>query len=527
MYLKSEEFGRIEVSTLSLPDEIRSIIHPIYTFTGTVIFAYRTINDPQDDNFYRIATINDDGTNLRQIYSGNINLKKTGNGFRLMPFHDNKRVLLGDFILECEPCIDTCEKAELVELDYPGFLFEAPELYMHWSEIVIAPDNRHMAWTCLVGEGAVNFIGRLKKDNNRYVLENVHTISTSKDVEEDFANPGYYKAVPLIGGEIKQFIHGGASLSLVGSVASCLPDSVEQDLKTGKTTAVTCMPGYEETTIFSPDEKLGITMSTRGSEKTNFAVLGLMPRPYGYLVTGALNNCVYMYAVAGARFFRKANVGPVLIDIEKSKQQRGYLGVQLNDPEEEWVYCSPISWHPGGQKAMWPEILRGKGKDRIQIVHLPDYKPKAAVAASAVPIPENYGANPSDALLKPLGKDVNGKIQGENSGYAEICFVQKDAEKHTGTFRQIIYYNYSDDGANFYNGYEKLNTTPGNGLVYEANLTLKGENTGKMDMRVSFTEFQYTAPPSLRFETAADGRPESYGSAEYNGKSLSIEDMKE
>jgi hypothetical protein len=56
-------------------------------------------------------------------------------------------------------------------------------------------------------------------------------------------------------------------------------------LKTGEVTQITKTPGYDETTIFSPNEQLGVVMSTRGSPHTNPAIFGLLPRPYGILTT--------------------------------------------------------------------------------------------------------------------------------------------------------------------------------------------------------------------------------------------------
>jgi hypothetical protein len=41
---------------------------------------------------------------------------------------------------------------------------------------------------------------------------------------------------------------------------------------------------------------------------------------------------LYMYAVAGVRQFRAGNIGPVLIDIERSRHEEGYQGVLLHDP---------------------------------------------------------------------------------------------------------------------------------------------------------------------------------------------------
>src|SRR3546814_20569348 len=92
--------------------------------------------------------------------------------------------------------------------------------------------------------------------------------------------------------EVQQFVHSGTALSVVGAVHRDVPDSVVQDLITGRVQAITDTPGYTETTIFSPDERLGITMTTRFSEKTDPAILGLLPRPY----PDSLNMGLSMFA---------------------------------------------------------------------------------------------------------------------------------------------------------------------------------------------------------------------------------------
>ena len=73
---------------------------------------------------------------------------------------------------------------------------------------------------------------------------------------------------------MKQFVRGGTAISLVGSGRRATADSIVEDFVTGEVTAITNTPGYNETTIFSPDERLGIVMTPRFSPKTDFAIFG-------------------------------------------------------------------------------------------------------------------------------------------------------------------------------------------------------------------------------------------------------------
>ena len=74
-------------------------------------------------------------------------------------------------------------------------------------------------------------------------------------------------------------------------------------------------PGYEETTILSPDEKLGIAMSTRFSPNTSFAILDLIPRPYSAYILSKLTMSVYQFCVNNVRNGNPGNIGPALYDI--------------------------------------------------------------------------------------------------------------------------------------------------------------------------------------------------------------------
>ena len=44
--------------------------------------------------------IDDDGKNLHNIYNGELPQAKGSNGARIMPYADNKRLLIGDYVIE-------------------------------------------------------------------------------------------------------------------------------------------------------------------------------------------------------------------------------------------------------------------------------------------------------------------------------------------------------------------------------------------------------------------------------------------
>ncbi|MDF1516060.1 MAG: hypothetical protein P1S60_19785, partial [Anaerolineae bacterium] len=215
MFVKDTDgLGHIEVTTIPMPDFAKNV-SATYTYSGKVLVFYETDVEPGEKDFINIAVVNDDGSAFKTIFSGVIPVHKKSNGIRHMPFQDNKRVLLGDYVLECSPDIDTCEKSELVLVEYPWDLKSDPNTLKHWSEIIIAPDNEHICWTILRTDiGAANGLGKLKRLSDKYIIENPQIISGLKYFEEDKENPGYIIPLTVHGGEVKQFVRGGTAISL-------------------------------------------------------------------------------------------------------------------------------------------------------------------------------------------------------------------------------------------------------------------------------------------------------------------------
>jgi hypothetical protein len=304
-------------------------------------------------------------------------------------------------------------------------------------------------------------------------------------------------------------------LSLAGSSGAPLPDSVIQDFLSDKVEAVTHSPGYDETTILSPDERLGIVMSSRFSPKTNFAVLGLMPRPYGALVTMGMTMNVYLSAVTAVRAIKKGNVGPALIEIARSQNEPGYLGACLCDPDENWVDHSPMSWNPNGKSVMWPEKLRGSDKGRVQIARLLDYNPSPAIPARQTPDEIGYGVPIVKATPPVKPGPLKGKIAGKHSGW--ITYESGPGETKSQ------YENMSDEAGTVYNGYEELSQSADDGMVYEAKLKAEGTQPGEMNLRLVFSPFAGWTPDKLPHLVFGEGKSEGF--ATYNSKTIRVEDM--
>lgn len=543
MIIQDDAFGRIEVRDIPLAEGEFSgaeDFYGTYTWSGRVLVSGNISAEKGEKDWYQVITVNDDGSDRREVFKGQIPQMEGANGIRWMCCPDNKRILLGDYVLECEPDIDRCRSARLVQVRYPEELTQAQGIFCRWSEIIIAPDNVHMCWTTLTMNGAVNFLGRLIRTEEDYVLEDVCIVSTTKDSMPDPAHEGCVLPLTVRGGEVKQFIRGGRALTMVGNGDS-ITESVVQPLDSEEILQITHTPGYEETTIFSPDEKLGVVMSPRFSEKTNCAVFGLVPQPHSMAVRGKIINIFYMYCVSGVRAFREGNVGPVLIDIEKScAQKRCYSGVNLSDPEGKWVYYSPISWHPDSTRAMWNERTRpvqegdaegrpsaGRQKCRLRMCRLLDRKAAQPVPAAVTPdAAEIPYALPLDGSCgqQTLESEFPMKIMGKAEGY-----VINDCRPGNPTVCETVYHNFSDDGRTFYNGRLDVSApasmfAPGK-TVFSADLDVSGEHCGEMKLRAVFSRDGIHAPAMLSFAEGEDGLPESRGYSSYDGVTMKIEDM--
>ncbi|WP_395332163.1 hypothetical protein WBP06_04235 [Novosphingobium sp. BL-8H] len=509
--------GRYSVATIPF-DAAMQVRSATFTPSGKVLVSYAP-SDERNERRITLATMDDDGRNLRPFFSGTVPDRPGDNGLRYMVFPDNKRIFLGDFVAECPTVLENCKQATLVPVDYPTEVAGGASISHRWSEIVVAPDNEHVAWTTLLANySAMVFTGRLERSGDRYRIADTRIVSTLDPFVPDPRHADGVLPQPVLGGEVKQFVHGGKALSLAGAADHDLPDSVTQDLASGRKVAVTSTPGYTETTIFSPDERLGLTMTTRFSEKSGLAILGLVPRPYPDSLNMGLSMLAYTYSVTGVRQDRLGNVGPALIDIAASMKGGGYLGTDLA-ANDDWVFRSPMSWHPGGRKAMWPEGRRTDGAVRIRMVTLPDYRPGKPPATVATPADRTGSTDLSlVAQYARKSQDIDVKVYGKASGY--IVYRRTPGGEIGKT-----YVNFADDPRQVYSGTETMKANPRGRSTYTAKLQVIGERPATMDLTMMFGPLSGRMPARLLFDPDENGVPLSHGFAEYAGKRLDVSSL--
>ena len=505
---KNNEDIKTHLSNIPLPEDI-IIDDGHYMFDGNIFICYKR----STTNFTYFGVISDDGKNFKELYGEEFIVSPLANGIRLIPFRDGKRIYLGDFVFECNDTtktISSCEKGVLIPVNYPKEVVNNNYTYKTWSEMVVAPDNIHVAWTSLnMACGAVDFLGKFKRTENSYEIEESKIISTINFVEPDPTDESILITKIPRGGEIKQFIEGGNALTLVGTQPDEFVKSVYQSLKTEEVYTYSHEPGYDETSILSPDEKLGITMSTRFSPKTNMAIFGLMPRPHCSLVLSKIVESVYTYAVTNVRKTRKGNVGPVLFVKEKSINDPNYHGIDLHDTEEKFVFCSPISWHPSNLKAIWPEVEKGTSNRRLRKLEISNYTPSAYPKIENTTDNVPYALDMSEMDNIHFDKKTNGTIKGKKSG--EIIYYNSGFTQIHQTVK-ITYVNYSDDGKKFYNGEEEFIGDRTSKNIYKSNVILSGSESGQNNFTITFN----TKSDLIKEETE--------GYATYGGKTIKAED---
>jgi hypothetical protein len=510
--------GRHEIYTLPL-DKGFVPRSATYTPSGRVLVS--SARGEAEQRQVTLVVMDDDGRNARTIFSQAVAPRPKDNGIRFMIFPDNKRIFMGDFVLECAPSLDDCGKSTLLPVTYPAEVADGNHIAHRWSEMIVAPDNRHISWTTLLANfSALVFTGELVKEDAGYVIHKTRIVSTLDPFEKDPKHPDGVIPQVYRGGDVKQFVYGGSAISLAGARASDVADSVVHHLASGEMETITRTPGYDETTIFSPDERLGMVMTTRFSPGTDLAILGMMPRPYPDSLNMGLNMLVYTYGVTGVRASRSGNVGPALIEIAASKKQDGYLGINLNT-DDKWVFRSPMSWHPNSTKALWMEGLRAGGQQRrVQIVRLLDYKAGAAVAAKPTPTDIPYAASDLSVVKTFAAKshDIDVKVYGRRSGHITYRRTPKGSIEKT-------YVDFSDESGIVYSGRETMQANPRGRSTYTADIKLSGPKPGVMKLTMTFGPIQGERPAELIVAADAAGKPMSHGYTEYGGRRLDVADL--
>ena len=440
----------IERTVVPLPDSVASARNPSFTADGKAIVFSATEPGGSTVELFRMAADGTDPTCLT------CDLPARGDQPLLKPFtfRDGKRILVrvGEqspvvngthAVLECSPSVSDCETAQLVPIEVPATADAA--LVQPQREFRIAPDGETVGFTQVRtdadgGERFVSIVGMLRKDGDRYVVDDPRAISDL--------------------GELKNFTPDGKA-ALVSAFTTLPdraadPDVVAIDLASGDATDVTDNGDYDEDLAFAPDMRSYAVFSGRGQGL--FETVAQVRRPNDI---GPGLECLFGYLFANRR---KELLEPWLVPT--GAEQEGEMGQLLNPGSLDagWDGRTVASWSTDGTRVLFwedrgdPYGTPDPDGTRFVIAELPDRKPTTQSAPAASPAPTWA---PELGGYVPDGLPIASSRTGAHAG--SVTVVQEDGtEPGSGTIE--VTYDGGLTGA----------------CDYQADLTVSGDHEGTL-----------------------------------------------
>ncbi|RYP60229.1 hypothetical protein DL770_010036 [Monosporascus sp. CRB-9-2] len=414
-------------------------------------------------------------------------------------FPDGKRALAGDNVIDCGNCDLTNPKCTAnrtfiypirwnISPDGSGAGGSIRELRLH-------PDNVHLgfnSFTTTNGKlGQFGYFARLTFNPSpttgvplspRYDLTNVTRLY----------NPGMLQPITTSGtqlyinpsaisvGELRGFTGRGLEVTYVGYPAeSSNIDLFAVGLLDGKVRRLTTHPEYADPIDFSPDDKWFAVMDTRGSNRQMF-ISGMRNIPpvtdlISVSVTSSTRNN------GQRRFFQ-----PYMLDYYGDRGS--YHGQKINGPgygapgsgsinDPEWNGRADPKWAPDSSKLVYwesqttypdcggtnplpcyPSKEPGGRTYRLMLAKFtsrkPNPAPRVAPAPDAVPWGVPYVPGSVDPE-RPEPAPGNYTLTGKVTGYAKVKIIDQPNTGYIGSVA-VTYYNYSDDGKVFLDGWENV-----------------------------------------------------------------------
>ncbi|KAF2014275.1 hypothetical protein BU24DRAFT_441829 [Aaosphaeria arxii CBS 175.79] len=433
-------------------------------------------------------------------------------------FKDGQRVLAGNNIIDGGYPLDSPKCTPNTTHIYPirwGTSADNSGNGSSFRENRLHPDNVHMGFSAFtftateIGEFA--FFSRLLFNPApvlglplvpRYDLVNVTRLFDPTAPQRITVDGNQLKfnfsAVNI--GELRGFSGSGDEITYVGfNRESGNTDLFAVKIRTGTVRRLTEHPGYTDPIDFSPDDKWMVILDTRGTDRVEF-VSGMRHVPP--LIDLVANKATTAVRNNGARRFFQ----PWLLD--RSGDRGSYFGQKLNagdntpgsisdpqwnaqaDPRWSWdqtqiAYYQALTVSPacGGMNPLPCPVSTAQGGRtyRIMLAKFPSRTPLKIREVSPVSdiIPWGVPVNPGDKNpTRPGPPPGNYVLKGISSGFANVTF-KGDAATNVLTSVAVTYHQFSDDGLNFLEGSEDVNSTTLSvskvKIDWHSNLTLSGQ----------------------------------------------------
>jgi hypothetical protein len=451
----------------------------------------------------QLASVRPDGSDFRCLTCGS---PIPGNLRPVQRFRDGRRVLVAGpnnanpvwRILECMPGLADCQSSQLLPIELPANPDPTTPI-LQYRVPWVSPDDAWLVWTevRLRGPGGnLSAMGRLVRDPDRYRITGARVIAPPLRSLAIGSDPDAWRLLTQPFEAKFGALRGGLDQVEAGTASAGQYDTSVVDLETGELRRLTDHPDHDEGIRFTRDEQWAVLQSARTDQRVEF--LGLLPRP-PYIDWIAFST--HFVAIAGAPGDgispgsdpdeRDCYVDPWLLD--RWFERGDYIGQRLLQPAEGWVSiegnAGGFGWAPDGTRLglierRWRHAVP-PGQTRLRIASFPNRAPIAeADVVPVVPTPEPTWALRYEEWIVPntLGVTV---IPGKASGTATIrnampAAIQGEVE--------VVYDDYSDDGAHVLDGFERLRipTLVLAGAEYEVDLALRGVQSGSMRGAVSY-----------------------------------------
>lgn len=359
-------------------------------------------------------------------------------------------------------------------------------------ELRLHPDNIHLTFNSFTVSatslGELAFFGRLRFNATgaRYDLSHVTILN----------NPTLPPAIGVSGdnlvlnrsaitiGELRGLTGTGKEITYVGyPYESCNIDIFAADLTTGAVRRITAHPEYADPIAVSPDDQWQVVLDTRGSGRQMFiAGLRSIP-PVTDLVSVSASSSDRNNGIR--RFFE-----PYLLDYEGDRGE--YFGQKINaagdgrpgsinDPN--WNAGADPRWSPDGTRVVYYQWLAvapacsganplpceaspyADGRaERVMVATFTRRKPLAIEPVPEAPDEVPWGLKYTPGMTvptTPLVPPGHYTLRGASSGFANVSIAWNVANTSVHS-ASAMYFNHSEDGLSFINGYENVTTTPVN-----------------------------------------------------------------